>query len=249
MINAILIDDERDALEVLEWLIKTYCPEVSIMAMFTSSEEGLKALQSLKPDILFLDIEMPKMNGFDLLERLGKVEFEIVFCTAYDQFAVKAFKYSALHYLLKPIDPEDLKAAIARVKEDNQAPSIEQVEVLLQEIRQPVKTTPRRIALTTADGMIFIPSDEILFCEAESNYTKVVLQDGRKIVVSKVLKELDEALSGPDFCRVHSSYLINLNRIKKYVRGEGGYLIMDDGTNISISRNRKQEFMDLFSKF
>jgi len=249
MIRCILIDDERNALEMMEWLIKTYCPQVEIVDMCTSAQQGIESINAHKPDVIFLDIEMPRMNGFDMLEQFDKLFFDVVFCTAYDQFAIKAFKYSALNYLLKPVDPEDLKATIARIEERKSIPSKEQFELLLQNINQPVKSTPQRIALTTGDGMIFVPTTDIIYCEAESNYTSVVLANGKKVVVSKVLKDIDEALSGPDFCRVHSSFLINVNRIKKYVRGDGGYLIMDDDTNISISRNRRQEFMELFSKF
>jgi two-component system LytT family response regulator len=249
MIRCILIDDEKNALEMMEWLLKTYCPEVDIVAMCNSAEQGIEAIHTYKPDVIFLDIEMPRMNGFDMLEQFDKLFFDVVFCTAYDQFAIKAFKYSALNYLLKPVDPDDLKATVARIEERKSIPTREQFELLMQHIHQPVRTTPQRIALTTGDGMIFVPTTDIIYCEAESNYTKVVLAGGKKIVVSKVLKDIDEALSGPDFCRVHSSFLINVNRIRKYVRGDGGYLVMDDDTNISISRNRRQEFMDLFSKF
>ena len=249
MIRCILIDDERNALEMMEWLIKTYCPQVEIAAMCNSAQQGIEAINAYKPDVIFLDIEMPRMNGFDMLEQFDKLTFDVVFCTAYDQFAIKAFKYSALNYLLKPVDPEDLKATIARIEARKEVPTREQFQLLMQHIYQPAKTTPQRIALTTNDGMIFVPTQDIIYCEAESNYTKVVLSGGKKVVVSKVLKDIDEALSGPDFCRVHSSFLINVNRIKKYVRGDGGYLIMDDDTNISISRNRRQEFMELFSKF
>jgi two-component system LytT family response regulator len=249
MIKCILIDDERNALEMMEWLIKTYCPQVEIAAMCNSAQQGIEAIRQHQPDVVFLDIEMPRMNGFDMLEQFDKIFFDVVFCTAYDQFAIKAFKYSALNYLLKPVDPEDLKATITRIEEKKSLPTHEQLQLLMQHIHQPVKSTPQRIALTTSDGMIFVPTSDIIFCEAESNYTTVVLSSGKKVVVSKVLKDIDEALSGPDFCRVHSSYLINVNRIKKYVRGDGGYLIMDDDTNISISRNRRQEFMELFSKF
>lgn len=249
MIRCILIDDEKNALEMMEWLLKTYCPGVEIVAMCNSAEQGIEAIHAHKPDVIFLDIEMPRMNGFDMLEQFDKLFFDVVFCTAYDQFAIKAFKYSALNYLLKPVDPDDLKATVARIEERKSIPTKEQFELLMQNIHQPVKTTPQRIALTTGDGMIFVPTSDIIYCEAESNYTKVVLQGGKKIVVSKVLKDIDEALSGADFCRVHSSFLINVNRIKKYVRGDGGYLVMDDDANISISRNRRQEFMDLFSKF
>ncbi len=249
MIRCILIDDEKNALEMMEWLLKTYCPGVEIVAMCSSAEQGIEAINTYKPDVVFLDIEMPRMNGFDTLEQFDKLFFDVVFCTAYDQFAIKAFKYSALNYLLKPIDPEDLMATVVRIEERKAIPTKEQFELLLQHIHQPVKSTPHRIVLTTGDGMIFVPTTEIIYCEAESNYTKVVLANGKKIVVSKVLKDIDEALNGPDFCRVHSSFLINVNRIKKYVRGDGGYLVMDDDTNISISRNRRQEFMELFSKF
>lgn len=249
MIRCILIDDEKNALEMMEWLLKTYCPGAEIVAMCNSAEQGIVAIHAYKPDVIFLDIEMPRMNGFDMLEQFDKLFFDVVFCTAYDQFAIKAFKYSALNYLLKPVDPDDLKATVARIEERKSIPTKEQFELLMQNIHQPVKTTPHRIALTTGDGMIFVPTTDIIYCEAESNYTKVVLQGGKKVVVSKVLKDIDEALSGPDFCRVHSSFLININRIKKYGRGDGGYLIMDDDATISISRNRRQEFMDLFSKF
>lgn len=249
MIRCVIVDDERNALEMMEWLIRTYCPEVEIMAMCNSAEQGIAAINTYKPDVVFLDIEMPRMNGFDMLEQFDKLFFDVVFCTAYDQFAIKAFKYSALNYLLKPIDPDDLKATVSRIAERKTIPTREQFELLLQSIAQPARVTPQRIALTTADGMIFVPAQDIIYCEAESNYTKVVLSNGKKIVVSKVLKDIDEALSGPDFCRVHSSFLINVNRIRKYVRGDGGYLIMDDDANIPISRNRRQEFMELFSKF
>ncbi len=199
MIRCILIDDEKNALEMMEWLLKTYCPEVEIVAMCNSSELGVEAIRQHRPDLVFLDIEMPKMNGFDMLEKFDKLFFEVVFCTAYDQFAIKAFKYSALNYLLKPVDPDDLKATIQRIKEKKSAPSREQFDLLLQNMKQREKSTPQRIALTTGDGLIFVPTADIIYCEAESNYTNVVLTGGKKILVSKVLKEIDEVISGPDF--------------------------------------------------
>ncbi len=249
MIKCVLIDDERNALEMMEWLLKTYCPEVSIAAMCNSAEQGIEAIHQHHPDVVFLDIEMPKMNGFDMLEQFDKLFFDVVFCTAYDQFAIKAFKYAALNYLLKPVDPEDLKQTIERIKEKKAIPVKEQFDLLLQNIRNTVKTTPQRIALTTGDGLLFVPTQDIIYCEADSNYTHIFLSGGKRILVSKVLKEIDEALSGPDFFRVHSSFLININRIKKFVRGDGGYILMDNDAQITISRSRKQEFMELFSKF
>lgn len=249
MIKCILVDDERNALEMMEWLLKTYSPQVEIVAMCNSATQAIEAINKYKPDLVFLDIEMPKMNGFDMLEQFDKLTFDIVFCTAYDQFAIRAFKYSALNYLLKPVDPDDLKATIERIEEKRTVPTKEQFELLLQNIHQPAKTTPRRIALTTNDGLIFVPTNDIIYCEAESNYTSIILANGKKILVSKVLKEIDEALGGADFYRVHSSFLININRIKKFVRGDGGYIVMDNDAPITISRSRKQEFMELFSKF
>lgn len=249
MIRCILIDDERNALEMMEWLLHTYCPGVEILAMCNSAEQGIAAIQKFSPDVIFLDIEMPRMNGFDMLEQFEKLNFEVVFCTAYDQFAIKAFRYSALNYLLKPVDPVELKSTVQRIAEKKNMLSREQFEILMQNLKQQPKSTPQRIALTNNDGLIFVSTADIIYCEAESNYTNVVLEGGKKILVSKVLKDIDEALEGPDFFRVHSSYLINLNRIKKFVRGDGGYIIMDNDAVVSISRSRKQEFMELFSRF
>lgn len=249
MIRCVLIDDEKNALEMMEWLIKNYCPQVKVEAMCTSAAEGFAAIQEYKPDVVFLDIEMPHMNGFDLLERFDSLFFDVVFCTAYDQFALKAFRYSALNYLLKPVDPDDLKSTIARIEQKKSLPTKEQFELLLQSVRQPVKTTPKRIALTTGDGLVFVSTEEILYAEAESNYTTVVLNGGKKIVVSRTLKDIDEALAGGDFFRIHHSYLINLNQIKKFVRGDGGYVVMNNDATVSISRSKRQEFMELFEKF
>jgi two-component system LytT family response regulator len=249
MIRCVLIDDESNSLEMMEWLLKTYCPQVVIEAMCNSAEKGIEAINHYKPDLVFLDIEMPKMNGFDLLEQFDKLTFDVVFCTAYDQFAIKAFRYSALNYLLKPVDPDDLKKTIERIEEKKAIPTREQLDLLMQSVHQANKQTIGRIALTTNDGMIFVSTADILYCAAESNYTAISLAGGKKVLVSKVLKDIDEALNGPDFYRIHNSYLVNINHIKKFVRGEGGYVIMDDGTSIGISRSRRQEFMELFSKF
>lgn len=249
MIRCILIDDESNSLEMMEWLLKTYCPQVKIEAMCNSAKKGIEAIHQHKPDLVFLDIEMPRMNGFDMLEQFDKLFFDVVFCTAYDQFAIKAFKYSALNYLLKPVDPDELKETIRRIENRRSAPSKEQIELLFQNIKQTTKPTAARIALTTGDGMIFVPTRDILYCHAESNYTNVMLAGGKKVLVSKILKEIDEALSGPDFYRIHNSYLVNLNHITKYVRGDGGYVVMADGATVSISRSRRQEFMEMFEKF
>lgn len=248
MIKAILIDDERNAIEMLEWLMKTYCPDVSIVTTCQSAQEGIHAIAQHHPDVIFLDIEMPKMNGFDMLEKINDIDFAIVFTTAYDQFAVRAFRYSALNYLLKPVDPEDLQSTIKRLKEKMGAPSKEQLELLFQNLLGK-QNQVERIALSTADGLVFVQTNTITYCKADSNYTVVVLADGRNIVVAKTLKEIDETLSGKDFFRVHNSYLVNINHISKFVRGDGGYILMPDKTQITISRSKRDEFFQLFAKF
>lgn len=249
MVRCILIDDEANALEMMEWLMKTYCPQAEIIAMCNTAEQGIEAIRTYKPDVVFLDIEMPRMNGFDMLEQVKDLSFEIVFCTAYDQFAIKAFKYAALNYLLKPVEPDELRITMQRIETKRMVPVNEQLALILDQLYRPEKSTPSRIALTTSEGLVFVSIQDIIYCKAESNYTSVILTDGRRIKVSKVLKEINETLSGPEFYRVHSSFLIAISHVKRYVRGESGYIVMDNDDNITISRNRRQEFLELFSRF
>ncbi len=248
MIKAIIVDDEKSSIDVLEWLLKTYCPDVTLIAACRSAEEGIKAIESQRPDILFLDIEMPKMNGFDMLEKLKNITFDIVFITAYDNFAVRAFKFAALNYLLKPVDPDELVATIQRYKEKKTPASSEQLSLLFQNLLNK-EATIDRIALSTKDGLIFAQTKNIVYCEAESNYTKVVMADGQKIVVARTLKELDEALAGNTFFRIHNSFLININHVVRFVREDGGYVEMQDKTQIGIARSKKDAFFQLFAKF
>lgn len=249
MIRCVLIDDEADSLEVMEMLLKTYCPQVKIEALCNSAEQGIAAINKFRPDVVFLDIEMPNMNGFDMLEKFDELFFEVVFITAYHQFAIKAFRYSALNYLLKPVDPDDLLETIRRIEKNKSVPLKEQMELLMQHVANPAATTVARIALTTSYGMLFVETKDIIYCESDNNYTSVKMTGGKKILVSKTMKEIDETLSGPDFYRIHNSYLINLAHIQKFVRGDGGYVVMNDEKVVTISRNKKQEFLDLFSKF
>ena len=248
MIKAIIIDDEQNCVEMLEWLLKTYCPIVQVVAMCNSGEDGIQAINRHKPDVVFLDIEMPKMNGFAMLEKFDQITFDLVFTTAYNKFAIKAFKYSALNYLLKPVDPEDLQNTVKKLEEKKSNIGKEQLNLLLENMKN-LSSPVQRIALSTGDGLIFVNTADIMYCQAESNYTNVKLTTGNKILVAKTLKDIDETLSGKDFFRVHNSYLININQIKKFVRGDGGYILMNDDTHITIARSKMEEFFDMFSKF
>lgn len=248
MINAIIIDDESGAIDMLEWLLTTYCPEVNILAKCIGAEQGIASIRALHPQLVFLDIEMPGMNGFDLLEKLAPVNFEVIFTTAYDQFAVRAFRFAALDYLLKPIDPEDLQNALSRFKENQPLLKAEQINLLIESM-QSTKKLPERIALSAGNGLVFVNTSEITYCQADSNYTHVMMQDGKKITVARTLKDIDETLAGEVFIRVHNSYLVNMNHIKKYVKEDGGYIVMPDDTAITISRNKRDDFFQRFSKF
>jgi two-component system LytT family response regulator len=245
--KAILIDDEKNALEILEWIIKKNCPDVEIIAMCDSPLDGLEKIRSTRPDLIFLDIEMPQLNGFDLLDRLGKHESDVIFTTAYNQFAIKAFKACALDYLLKPIDPEDLKAAVQKAKDKKSKVSVEQLDILLSYMK-PEKPKSKRIALTTTDHLIFIETEKIVYCESDSNYTIVFLSTGEKVIVSKTLKDVEEILEGSDFFRIHASYLINMKHVTKFTRGDGGYVVMSNNQHITVSRKKKDEFFEMFSK-
>lgn len=245
--KAILVDDERNALEMLEWMLQKNCPEVEIIAMCDSPLDGLEKIKALKPDVIFLDIEMPQLNGFDLLERLGKHESDVIFTTAYNQFAIKAFKVCALDYLLKPIDPEDLKAAVQKAANKKNKVSQEQLDLLLSYMK-PEKPKSKRIALTASDHLIFVETEKIIYCESDSNYTIFFLTDGQKIIVSKTLKDVEEILEGSDFFRIHASYLINMKHVSKFTRGDGGYVVMSNNQHITVSRKKKDEFFEMFSK-
>jgi len=247
MIQAVLIDDEPKCTETLGILLRMHCPDISIAAVCNSGEEGIEAINKHKPDVVFLDIEMPRMNGFDMLERFKKIFFHVVFTTAYNQFAVKAFRYSALDYLLKPIDPDDLKLAVNRIKEMKSVPSKEQFDILLRHLQSNSK--PQRIALSTGDGLIFVDTKDVMYCQSESNYTHVRLLNGEKYLLARSLKEFEDTLPTENFFRIHNSFLVNLSEIKKFVRGDGGYVIMNDETQITIARARREEFFALFDKF
>ena len=242
MINAIIIDDESHSRRTLMMMLKDYCPEVNVIAQAGEAESGLAAIQKLNPDLVFLDIEMPNMNGFEVLEKMPQINFEIIFTTSYDQYAIKAIRFSALDYLLKPVDREELLRAVQKVTMRRQSCLPQQLEILLQKLHQPVSPV-QKIALPTMEGLQMVAVNSIIRCESESNYSIFFLKDKPKMTVSRPLKEIEEILEEYSFIRVHNSHLVSLNEIDKYVKGEGGYLVMSDGTNIDVSRTKKDALL------
>jgi two-component system, LytTR family, response regulator len=238
-LKAIIVDDEPYCCESLATLLERFCPEVKISAICNSGQEALAAIQEIKPHLVFLDIEMPYMNGFELLEKLPAIDFELVFTTSYDQYAIKAFRFSALDYLLKPVDREELQKAVKKVSGRMQSPIPQQLEILLQKINH-TNNSIQRIALPTMEGLQLVPINSIISCASEGNYTIFLQKDKQKIVVSRPLKEVEEMLTEHSFLRVHNSYLVNMNEINKYIKGEGGYLMMSDGSTVDVSRSKKE---------
>ena len=248
MLNAILIDDETNCLKMLEWELKNNCPEVNILGMYDSGKEGLKAINSKKPDVVFLDIEMPYLNGFELFELIPNIDFDVVFTTAYDEYAVKAIKISAVDYLLKPIDGDDLKVAVGRVEEKKKNNiGSENIDFLKKQLEDTRRNAIKNLALPTYEGYVFVKLEDIIYCQSDNNYATVFLKTGKKILISRTLKEVAEMLTEQDnFFRVHNSFLVNLNEIKNYVKTDGGYLIMSNEGKVKVSRSKKDELLDLF---
>jgi two-component system, LytTR family, response regulator len=236
MLKAIIVDDEPDCCETLSMLLERYCPEVGVTAVCNSGAAALLAIPEQKPQLVFLDIEMPHMNGFQLLEQLPAIDFELVFTTSYDQYAIKAIRFSAMDYLLKPVDREELRQAVQKCVHRQQPPLPQQLEILLQKLHQPATS---RIAIPTLEGLQMIPVASIISCKSDSNYTTLHLKGKQKIIASRTLKEIEEMLEGLSFLRVHQSHLANLEEVSKYVRGEGGYLVMSDGSAVDVARSRK----------
>jgi two-component system LytT family response regulator len=238
MIKAIIVDDEPYCCETITTLLEDNV-QVEIVAECYNGIDALEAIRKYNPGLLFLDVEMPKMNGFEMLQQLHSVNFEIIFTTSYDQYALKAIRFSAIDYLLKPVDEEELKNAVQKVIRRSQKPMAEQLEILMQKIHQP-STPVSKIAMPTMEGFQMIKIDSIISCEADSNYTTLHLKSNKKIVVCRNLKDIEELLEDHSFTRVHRCYVVNLNEVEKFVKGDGGYLIMSDGSSIDVSRNKKE---------
>jgi two-component system LytT family response regulator len=244
--KAIIIDDEAHCSATLRYELEKMGDKVDIIGEYNDPKKALSEFNSDLVELIFLDIEMPRMNGFELLKQLPAGNWSVVFTTAYDEFALKAFQYSAIDYLLKPVSGEELERAIERFHQ-RQVKGVrnEQLELLFSRIEG---KSINRIALPSAEGLDFVVPTDIVRCESQSNYTMVHFANKRKVLVSRTLKEIEEMLVGHGFFRVHHSHLINLNNMVRYVKGSGGYLVMDDGIEVPVSRSRKESLLALFTR-
>ncbi len=242
MITAIIIDDEPKGRLALREKISVYCPNVKLVAEAANGQEALLLIQHHKPQLIFLDIEMPRMNGFEMLNELSEKNFHIIFTTAYDQYAIKAIKYAAFDYLLKPIDIEELRTAVSNIDTRENSQTKKQVELLSQNMLHPKKQL-HKLAIPTLEGLMFYDINDIIHLEANSNYTFIHFSGKTKITASKTLKEFEELLPEDIFFRTHHSHLINLNYIKRYIKGDGGQIELQNGNYVDVSRRKKEEFL------
>jgi two-component system LytT family response regulator len=248
MLKAVIIEDEEMGRQYLENLINDVGGQISLVGAADSVSSGLDLIKHQKPDVVFLDIQMHSETGFDLLERLPSIDFEIIFTTAYEHYALKAIKFCAIDYLLKPIDSQDLRMAIEKVEKRRSKDNLSKnFEVLLQNIKN-TNTEHHQIALATNDGLVFVRVNNILYCESDGPYTNFFIKNADKIMTSKNLKEYEDLLTDHNFFRIHKSYLVNMAEIKRYIRGDGGQVIMTNGKALDVSKRKKEAFLSLLSK-
>lgn len=258
MFNTVIIDDEQHCIEVLEILLQKKFDDIHIVATFSNSKQALDFLQNNQVDLVFLDIQMPFMTGIELLEKLNKYSFHVVFTTAYDQYAIKAIKLSALDYILKPIDEELLEATITKLRKVSSVIDMKsQISTLLQQysnsnLLKNIEPTnvptslSNKIAVSFQDKIIFYDPQEIVYCQSNDNYTIIQLKNGEKVIASKTMKHFEDLLTPNGFIRPHHSYIINAKYIEQYSKKDGGYLILVDGSQIPVSRQRKDEILSMF---
>jgi two-component system LytT family response regulator len=245
-IKAILIDDERSSLQNLEQKIREFCPEIRILAAVEQPADAIFLIRHHRPDVIFLDIEMPHMNGFRMLSELGDYTAEIVFTTAYNHYAIEAIRMSAFDYLMKPVAIQDLRVTVDRLGKRLASATQERLDVLRQSLNRNI-SQESRIAVPTWEGLEFILIRNVVRIESSSNYSRIFFINADPLLVTKQLKEFEEMLLPYRFCRVHNVHLINLNYVRKYIRGEGGSVIMENGDEIDVSRRKKDDFLKLIN--
>lgn len=244
MIKTIIVDDESNAIQSLKWEMEHFCPEMEVVATFTDPTLAIEAINELWPDCVFLDIQMPQMDGFAMLERLSYRQFALVITTAFESYALKAFKENAIDYLMKPVDSDDLKKSVEKIKriKSGGTPELDvrrMIEVMAGQQER------KRIPLHLNGKIIYQDIEEITYCEADGNYTTVYTKSGQKTVVSKKIKEIEAMLPASSFYRVHQSYVVNTGCIKEYVRSDGQYLLIADGITVPVSRAKRAEVLEL----
>lgn len=244
MFRVVIVDDEQSAVNNLKWELEHFTDEVKVIETFTSAEEAIHGINYLKPDCVFLDIEMPGKDGFTLLNELVYRNFNLIITTAYENYAIKAFKQNAIDYLLKPIDIEDLTAAIQRIKDRNAPHDLsDEIQRIVNVAIQQAQVGRDKISLPVDGKIIMISPEDIMYCKSDGNYTEVYSEGGKKMLLTKNLKQVSKIITYPTFVRVHHSYLININHIKEYNKGDGGYLVMNDAMNIPVSRSYKNNLI------
>jgi len=242
--KAILVDDEPDGIRTLKKMLETYCPGVEVAATCSNAVTAKQELEKTRPDVVFLDIQMPGKSGLDLLTEIPEKDFEVIFVTAHNEYMLQALQYSAADYLLKPVDEDRLIEAVQRVEKKMQAGRKEWTETLMHNLSKTGNPSEMRLCLPTLKGFIVVKLDDIIYCEAERSYTIFHLEGKRTVMVSKSLIEYDNLLQDTQFIRIHKSFLINLHHVKEYQRGEGGLVIMTDNAEIEVSRRKKEFFMN-----
>jgi len=252
MMRTLLIDDEPDNLQFISSLISMYCPDVAVIGAYTDPAEGMEAIQKLKPDVLLLDIEMPGMTGLEMMRRLPVLDFELIFITAHNQYALNAIKLSAIDFLLKPVDPSELEEALAKAAQRlKEKKTVEQFGVLVNLLNNnpdsPKTRQQKRIALPTFNGLIYVDMLDIIIIEADQNYCTFIIENRPNLTISKNIKNYD-GLEEHEFMRVHRSFIINLRHVKEFVRHDGGYLIMSNGTRVDVSKSKKEELLERLGK-
>lgn len=241
MLKTILIDDDESNLSSLSEKLTKHCPQIEIIARCDNAEDGITAIESFQPAVVFLDIEMPVMNGFLLLQQLKYRNFALIFVTAYDHYAIKAIRYSALDYLVKPVSIPELQTAVARAADNrNNQHASSQIDLLLEHFQ---KKHPGRISIPTSDGLQFINLEDIVYLEASDNYTIIYLANRPKILVSRTLKNFEDMLPADTFLRIHHGSIVNKFQVEKYIRGEGGQVVMRNGATLDVSKRKKGEFL------
>jgi two-component system, LytTR family, response regulator len=247
MLHTLIIDDEDHMRDSLTKLLQRHCPQVAVAGEANSVASGINAIQDIHPDLVLLDIQMGDGTGFDLLNSLPAVDFKVIFITAYDHYALQAFRFSAVDYLLKPVNPEMLVEAVERAGKLIQEHHILQMQALQENLRN-VENQNKKIILKTTENIYLLSLNKIINCESDNNYTSVYTTDGEKILVSKTLKEYDNLLSGCGFYRVHKSHLINLAHIKRFEKQDGGYIVLTNELKIPVASRKRDEMMELLEK-